>query len=71
MDNKQRYELASQQKSRLKANAKRKTMNANLSALEAANRSSAVVIPKGHPLSPQISDKSVKPKHKPLYGQAR
>lgn len=70
MDNKQRYERQSQQNSRLKANEKRKTMKANLSQLEAQNRARAVVIPKGHPLSPNIADKTVKPARKPLYAQS-
>ena len=41
---------------------------ANLQAIQERNRSTAKVIPKDHPLSPQISDKTVLPKVKPLYG---
>ena len=41
---------------------------ANLQAIQERNRSTAKVIPKDHPLSPQISDKTVLPKNKPLYG---
>ena len=69
MDRQQKYQMPSQQKSRQKANEQRKTMNANLSELEALNRATAVVIPKGHPLSPQIADKTVKPFKKPLYAK--
>lgn len=41
---------------------------ANLQALRDKNASTGRVIPDGHPLSPQISDKTVLPKAKPLYG---
>ena len=40
---------------------------ANLQAIQERNRSTAKVIPKGHPLSPQIEDTTVLPKVKPLY----
>ena len=40
---------------------------ANLQAIQERNRSTAKVIPDGHPLSPQIADKTVLPKLKPLY----
>lgn len=41
---------------------------ANLQALRDKNASTGKVIPKDHPLSPQIADKTVLPKHKPIYG---
>lgn len=41
---------------------------ANLEAIRERNRSTAKVIHKDHPLSPQIEDKTVLPKHKPIYG---
>ena len=42
---------------------------ANLQAMQERNRSTAKVIPKDHPLSPQIEDKTVLPKNKPIYGK--
>lgn len=40
---------------------------ANMQALRDKNASTGRVIPKDHPLSPQIADKTVLPKNKPLY----
>lgn len=54
--------------------AKRKALSekaarqrANLEALQDANRQNVKVIPKDHPLSPQIADKTILPNRKPLY----
>ena len=68
MTNKEKYqqERESQKRSREKANDKRRRMNANLEALQAANRAKAYIVPKGSELSPQIADKTVILK-KPLY----
>jgi hypothetical protein len=41
---------------------------ANLEAIRERNRSTAKVIPKDHPLSPQIEDTTVLPNRKPIYG---
>jgi hypothetical protein len=41
---------------------------ANMQALRDKNASTGRVIPKDHPLSPQIADKTVLPKVKPIYG---
>lgn len=40
---------------------------ANLEALQQRNRQNVKIIPKDHPLSPQIADKTVLPNRKPLY----
>ena len=42
---------------------------ANLEAIRERNRSTAKVIPKDHPLSPQIEDTKVLPNRKPIYGK--
>jgi hypothetical protein len=42
---------------------------ANLEAMQERNRSTARVIPKDHPLSPNLEDTKVLPKDKPLYGK--
>ena len=70
MTNKERNEKqkAYQIAKRKELSEKAARQQANLKALQDANRANARVIPKDHPLSPQIADKTVLPKHKPIYG---
>lgn len=63
-EKKTEYE-ANRRKQISEKNARQK---ANLEALQQRNRQNAKVIPNGHPLSPQIEDKTVLPNRKPLYG---
>ena len=70
MTNKERNERqkAYQLAKRKELSEKAARQQANLKALQDANRANARVIPNGHPLSPQIEDKTVLPNRKPLYG---
>lgn len=69
MTNKERNEKqkAYQLAKRKALSEKAARQRANLKALQDANRATARVIPKDHPLSPQIADKTILPNRKPLY----
>jgi len=69
MTNKERNEKqrAYQLAKRKELSEKAARQRANLEALQDANRATARVIPKDHPLSPQIADKTILPNRKPLY----
>lgn len=69
MTNKERNEKqrAYQLAKRKELSEKAARQRANLEALQDANRATARVIPKNHPLSPQIADKTILPNRKPLY----
>lgn len=69
MTNKERNEKqrAYQLAKRKELSEKAARQRANLETLQDANRATARVIPKNHPLSPQIADKTILPKFKPLY----
>lgn len=69
MTNKERNEKqrAYQLAKRKELSEKAARQRANLEALQDANRATARVIPKDHPLSPKIADKTILPNRKPLY----
>lgn len=69
MTNKEKHEKNKQYQltQSKKLSEKRARQQANLKVLQEANRANARVIPKGHPLSPQIEDTTVLPKNTPIY----